>query len=147
MTQPPLQTPANIVAAMVCVAVISVTGVAAQSSERDARLFLSRVRAASTSTGIVLNQQDVAVLIAHVGTAQIVEVEWTGEPGRVTSVRMSAVLDRAQFEIARRLRIQPASARHLIVSGDSKRIARWIERALVEEIRNSLAGGPSTPWD
>lgn len=130
----------NILWGLLCVAVIPVTSAAAQSSERGARLF-SRVRAVSTASGVVLNRQDIAALAALARTAATVEVEWPGKSGQVTSVRMSAILERVQFELALRLSIQPASARHLLMSVDVKVIEALIERALVEEIR--YAGGPA----
>jgi hypothetical protein len=124
----------NILWGLVCAAVIPVTSAGAQSSEPGARLF-SRVRAVSTTAGIVLDRQDIAALLSSIRTAELVEVHWPGKSGRVTSVRMSDVLERAQFELARRLSVQPASARHLIFLGDVKLIQPMIERALVEELR------------
>ena len=76
-----------------------------------------------------------AALASSIRTADTVEVHWPGTSGQVTSVRMSDVLERAQFEIARRLSVQPASARHLLFLGDIKLIGPLIERALVEELR------------
>ena len=126
----------NILWGLLCVAVIPVTSAAAQSSERGARLF-SRVRAVSTTSGIVLNRQDIAALAARPRTGETVDVEWPGKSGQVTSVRMSDVLERVQFELVRRLSIQPASARHLLMLGEIKLIEPLIERALVDELRSA----------
>ena len=136
MTKPrTLHAATNILWGLLCVAVIPVTSAAAQSSEGGARLF-SRVRAVSTTSGVVLNRQDIAALAAHAQTAATVDVEWPGKSGQVTSVRMRAVLERVQFELVRRLSIQPESARHLLLFGDMKLIEPLIERAIVEEIRS-----------
>lgn len=111
----------NILWGLLCAAVILVTSAAAQSSEPGARIF-SRVRTVSTTSGIVLDRQDIAALVSQIRTAETVEVQWPGRSGQVTSVRMSDVLERAQFEVARRLSIQPASARHLLLLGDVRLI-------------------------
>lgn len=128
----------NILWGLLCVAVTPVTS-AAQSSD-GARLF-PRVRTVSTTAGITLDRQDLAALVSSIRTAETVAVHWPGKSGQVTVVRMSAVLERAQFEIARRLSVQPASARHLLFMGDVKLIEQTIERALVEEIRSVLKPG------
>ena len=124
----------NILWGVLCAAVIPVTSAGAQSSEPGARLF-SRVRAVSTTSGIVLDRQDIAALVSSIRTAETIEVQWPGKSGQVTSVRMSDVLERAQFEIARRLSVQPGSARHLLFVGEVKLLLPLIERALVEELR------------
>jgi hypothetical protein len=137
MTKPRARhTATNILWALLCAAVIPVTSAAAQSSEPGARIF-SRVQAVSTTAGIVLARQDLAALVTSIRIAETIEVHWPGKSGQVTSVRMSDVLERAQFEIARRLSVQPASARHLIFLGDVKLIQPLIERALVEELRGA----------
>lgn len=126
----------NILWGLLCAAVIPVTSAGAQSSEPGARLF-SRVRAVSTTAGIVLDREDITALMSSVRTAETVAVHWPGKSGQVTSVRMSDVLERAQFELARRLSVQPASARHLLFLGDAKLIRPLIERALVDELRSA----------
>ena len=126
----------NILWGLLCATVIPVTSAAAQSSEPGARIF-SRVRTVSTAAGIVLDRRDIAALVSGIRTAETVEVLWPGRSGQVTAVRMSDVLERAQFEIARRLSIQPASARHLLFMGDARLIEPTIERALVAELRSS----------
>lgn len=126
----------NILWGLLCATVIPVTSATAQSSEPGARIF-SRVRAVSTTSGIVLDRQDLAALVSQIRTADTIEVLWPGRSGQVMSLRMSDVLERAQFEIVRRLSVQPASARHLLFLGDAKLIGPLIERALVEEIRSA----------
>lgn len=121
---------------LLCAAVIPVTSATAQSSEPGARLF-SRVRTVTTAAGLVFNPEDITALAASVRTAQTIEVEWPGKGGQVTSVRMSDVLERVEFELARRLSVQPASARHLLFVVDMKLIKPLIERALLEEIRSN----------
>jgi hypothetical protein len=94
-----------------------------------------RVRVRSTPAGILLDVRGLADVVARARTAQFVELEWTDQPGRVAHVRLDTLLEHAQLDLARRLMLQPISARHLIFAGERRLIEQSIGRALVGAIR------------
>jgi hypothetical protein len=102
-----------------------------------------RVRVTPTPAGLVLEERGLADLVARLRTSQFVEIAWTREPNRIVHIPIERLLDRAQLDLARRLVIQPISARHLIFAGDRKLVEQAIGRAVIAEIPR-VADGPST---